>query len=189
MSPQNEPEYQNLQGRGQMNDVSWCQLMCLAVPWGQGTTMTHEIPWMWVLMPWGHCGRSRSTTSSPAHNLSPGHPRPQMSSWEVRPPPLRALQGCEILLPGSFFAQSRHQMLIFSHEISLSDWFYHLFPSPWASVGWTSFILNFSAWDLLFCAAGSQLCKSLPTPSLPPDVVIGLFVFFHYFFQHRKLAL
>lgn len=90
---------------------------------------------------------------------------------------------------GAFFAQSRHQMLIFSHEISLSDWFYHLFPSPWASIGWTSFILKFSAWDLLFCAAGSQPCKSLPTPSLPPDVVIGSFVFFHYFFQHRKLAL
>jgi len=62
------------------------------------------------------------------------------------------------------------------------------FQALWANVGWTSFILNFSAWDLLFCAAGSQLCKSLPTPSLPPDVVIGSFVFLHYFFSTQKIS-
>lgn len=122
-----------------------------------------------------------SNVSLLAHNLTSGHPRPGMGSWEVKPPELPVLQGWHFFfLPGNS-SRRRHQMLIFSREISLSDWVYHLFPSPWAIVGWTSFVLNSSAWNLLFCAAGSQLCKSLPTPSLPPEGVVGLGFFFFFF--------
>lgn len=53
---------------------------------------------------------------------------------------------------------SQHQMLFFSCEISLSDWFYHLFPSPWAIVGWTLFLLFVSILLRLLCLEPIALC-------------------------------
>lgn len=116
----------------------------------------------------------RSITASHAHNLTPGHPDRRWAPGRCHH------QSSQFCKDGKFFLprnnlHSQHQMLIFCPEISLSDRLCNLFPSPWAIVGWTSFVLNSSAWDLLFWAAGSRLCKSLPAAPLAPEGAVGSF--------------
>lgn len=182
MLPWNETEHQNLWGRGRFSDTFRCECGS-AVCRDLRDHHNSQSPMTQSLMVWGLVWEQHKPPCIQNCSSVPWTRAGILGDATSSTPSFAKVAG--VLSLGT--PHSQCQMLFFSCGISLSDWFYHLFTSPWAIVGWTLFLLflsillGSSAWNLLLGADGSWLCKSLSFLSLPWEGVIsGFFPLFFF---------